>query len=195
MSVLLPPPKRQKVYHGIPEPVAEPQAPCPNIVVQFVSEEDGTALAPAVNIPANVSKEGLEALVNKLKPEVRLRIYDKHRTEFLQDDGPVPFSFHISLPADAIAAGAPTRLVISKSIESDVLNHPSDAFTPEDVFIIHCSPQAVFKVRPATRCSSTLPGENHSIQSNKSNRCARPYLSHPLRIILSNWKFTGHGLR
>lgn len=68
MSVLLPPPKRQKVYHGIPEPIPELAAPCPNIVVQFVSEEDGTALAPAVNIPANVSKEGLEGLVNKLKP-------------------------------------------------------------------------------------------------------------------------------
>ena len=70
----------------------------------------------------------------------------------------MPFLFHIDAPAEAIASGAPARLVISNSIDQDVLNHPSQAFSPEDVFVIHCSPQAVFKVRPATRCSSTLSG-------------------------------------
>ena len=70
MATLLPPPKRQKVYHGVPEP--EPEAPktSPNVVVQFVSEENGEPLAPAVNLPANVSREGLEALVNKLNTKV-----------------------------------------------------------------------------------------------------------------------------
>ena len=70
----------------------------------------------------------------------------------------MPLAFYISLPADVQAPGAPTRIAIAKSIEVDVLSHPSQAFTPEDVFVIHCSPQAVFKVRPATRCSSTLSG-------------------------------------
>lgn len=70
MATLLPPPKRIKVYHGVPEP--EPEAPrqTPNIVVQFVSEEDGTPLAPSVNLPANVSREGLEAVLNKLSTKV-----------------------------------------------------------------------------------------------------------------------------
>jgi ribosome assembly protein 4 len=71
----------------------------------------------------------------------------------------VPFSFHVSLPADATSPGALTRIVISKSIEADVLSHPTQAFTEEDVFVVHCSPQSVFRVRPATRCSSTLSGE------------------------------------
>lgn len=70
MSTLLPPPKRQKVYHGVPEPPKEEPVQIPNIVVQFVSEDDGRSLAPAVNIPANVTREGLELLVNKLSPEV-----------------------------------------------------------------------------------------------------------------------------
>lgn len=71
MAALLPPPKRQKVYHGIDPPAPEPQAPVPNIVVQFVSEEDGQPLAPAVNVPADFAREGLEALVNKLSSQVR----------------------------------------------------------------------------------------------------------------------------
>lgn len=70
MATLLPPPKRQKVYHGIPEPVPEEPKPSPNIVVQFVSEENGEPLAPAINLPANVTREGLETLVNKLNTKV-----------------------------------------------------------------------------------------------------------------------------
>jgi ribosome assembly protein 4 len=74
MSVLFPPPKRQKVYHGVPEPEG-PQISdesVPNVVVQFINDQDGSPLAPAVNLPANVPKDALEALVNKLRPQVSL---------------------------------------------------------------------------------------------------------------------------
>ena len=70
MATLLPPPKRQKVYHGVPEPELEAPKPTSNVIVHFVSEDDGRSLAPAVSLPANVSREGLEALVNKLGPQV-----------------------------------------------------------------------------------------------------------------------------
>ncbi len=70
MATLVPPPKRQKLYHGVPEPETESPAPTQNIVVQFVSEDDGKPLAPTVSLPANISREGLEILVNKLKSQV-----------------------------------------------------------------------------------------------------------------------------
>ena len=70
MATLLPPPKRPKLYHGVEKPVEEPPAASPNVVVQFVSEEDGTGIAPAVQLPANVSREDLEMLVNKLSNKV-----------------------------------------------------------------------------------------------------------------------------
>lgn len=54
----------------MPAPEPEPPKQSPHIVVQFVNEEDGQPLAPAVNLPANVSREGLEALVNKLNTKV-----------------------------------------------------------------------------------------------------------------------------
>lgn len=59
--------------------------------------------------------------------------------------------------------GAPTRIAIANSLEQDVLDHPSKQFTTEDVFVVQCAPQAVFRVRPATRCSSTLSGHSSSI--------------------------------
>ncbi|EGO20546.1 hypothetical protein SERLADRAFT_452632 [Serpula lacrymans var. lacrymans S7.9] len=134
-----------------PEPEQEQPKPSPNIVVQFVAENDGQAIAPAVNLPSNVARDALEALVNNIRKKD-------------DDDDAIPFSFYVTLPADAATpSNAPTRIVISKSIESDVLNHPSHAFTQEDLLVVHCSPQSVFKVRPATRCSSTLSGHTSPI--------------------------------
>jgi len=74
------------------------------------------------------------------------------------DDEHVPFAFHVALPEEATIPDAPTRIVISKSIEVDVLAHASHAFSEEDVLVVRCAPQSVFKVRPATRCSATLSG-------------------------------------
>lgn len=71
MATLLPPPKRQKLYNGVPEPEKAPPEHCPNVIVQFVSEDDGSALAPAVSLPANVSREDLQGLVNTLTSKVR----------------------------------------------------------------------------------------------------------------------------
>jgi ribosome assembly protein 4 len=71
MATLLPPPKRQKVYHGVSAPEPEPVKPAPHIIVQFVSEEDGKSLAPSISLPANVSRDALQALVNKLNTQVR----------------------------------------------------------------------------------------------------------------------------
>ncbi|GJJ11383.1 hypothetical protein Clacol_005615 [Clathrus columnatus] len=143
MATLLPPPKRQKVYHGIEPPEPEPVSSVPNVVVQFVSEDSGQPLAPAVTFPADFGRDGLESLVNKLTPE---------------NEDPVPFSLYVSLPEKD--TNSPTRIVIKNSIQEDVLKHSSKLFTPEDVITIYCSPQAVFKVRPATRCSSTLTEPN-----------------------------------
>lgn len=75
----------------------------------------------------------------------------------------MPFAFHVEIPADENTTGAPTRIVIAKSIEDDVLSHPTQAFTSEDIITVRCSPQSVFKVRPATRCSSTLSGHGSPI--------------------------------
>jgi ribosome assembly protein 4 len=74
MATLLPPPKRAKIYHEnsqVQAPPVAPVQPAPTIVVQFVSEDDGeTPIGPAVNLPADFSREGLEALVNKQSGQV-----------------------------------------------------------------------------------------------------------------------------
>jgi ribosome assembly protein 4 len=200
MATLLPPPKRPKLYHGVTEPEPEPLKVSPNVVVQFVNEHDGTPIAPAVNLPANIAREGLEVLVNQLRTKVR------HLRSVLSllifwviqdDDEHVPFAFHVALPEEATTPNAPTRIVISKSIEVDVLSHASHAFSEEDVLVVRCAPQSVFKVRPATRCSATLSGLlifpwNRSIIINvcQCNCGIRTFLTDIVRFILPYWQFT-----
>ena len=99
----------------------------------------------------------------------------------------MPFLFHIEASAEAIATGAPARLVITNSINQDALNHPSQAFSPEDIFVVKCSPQAVFKVRPATRCSSTLSGASCSLPGSM----VLP-ISPPCRVADLRFPPTGH---
>lgn len=112
---------------------------------------------------------------------------------FFQDEDPVPFSFHVILPNDAASetTTAATRITISKSINDDVLSHPSHAFTPEDVLVVHCSPQAVFKVRPATRCSSTLSGTQVDTTSWK-NLSFSMFPGHTSPILCANFSPTGN---
>lgn len=76
MATRLPPPKRIKLDNGVPLPIPEknPSTPVSNIVVQFVSEDDGKPLAPAVNIPADFGRDGLEAMINKLSSKVTLAL-------------------------------------------------------------------------------------------------------------------------
>jgi len=43
------------------------------------------------------------------------------------------------LPGDEnVPAGALTRVVIAKSIEGDVLGHPTVDFTTEDIILVRC---------------------------------------------------------
>ncbi|CAE6413580.1 unnamed protein product [Rhizoctonia solani] len=149
MATRLPPPKRIKLDNGVPIPAPEPtaSAPVPNIVVQFVSEDDGKPLAPAVNIPADFGRDGLEVMINKLSSK---------------DEDPTPYAFHVNAPNPSDLENT-TRILISNSIQADVLDKPTSKFTSEDVITVYCSPQAVFRVRPATRCSSTLSGHSSAI--------------------------------
>lgn len=148
MATLLPPPKRIKVYHGVPKPEPEPVTPSPNVVVQFVSEDDGKPLAPAVNLPANISREGLEVLVNKLSSKVRSSTSLIHEHSLIYCRMKTPFHSHstslypkkqtvthLGLSSQNLSNSIsyPTRLNHSHqkiSSPSTVLPNPSSASVP-----------------------------------------------------------------
>jgi hypothetical protein len=75
MASLLPPPKRVKVNHGRAPPIESGSSdPSLNVVVHFVSEDNGQSLAPSVNLPSNITRDGLEEILNKLTGKVNLQL-------------------------------------------------------------------------------------------------------------------------
>lgn len=72
MSTQIPPaPKRQRTT--APAAVAAKEAmaaPVQTVICQFRNAQDGTLLGPAVSLPADTGREGLELLVNNLRGTV-----------------------------------------------------------------------------------------------------------------------------
>lgn len=64
-----PPPKRVKITPSLN--TIDKKAPAPNLIVQFKNVQDGgNLLGPAISLPADTSREGLELLVNNLRGTV-----------------------------------------------------------------------------------------------------------------------------
>jgi len=73
MSTVIPPrPKRQRLQAPSAAAAAvAAQGPVQTIVCQFRNAQDGTLLGPAVSLPADTGREGLELLANSLRGTVR----------------------------------------------------------------------------------------------------------------------------
>lgn len=173
MATLIPPPRRKKAKTSHEEESKRDNViEAPSVVVQFTSADDGSNLGPAVNLPADTPREALEVLVNQLKGSVGEIPTGVYILTAHQSDDPVPFSFHLDVEhinqnvkpeEQALRA---SRLPISTNILTDALSQKSITtygLSTEDTFKIICEPQAVFRVRPATRCSSTLSGHSSPI--------------------------------
>ena len=82
------------------------------------------------------------------------------------------------------------------ALEADVLSYSSQAFSPEDILAVYCSPQSVFCVRPATRCSSSLSGQVIRFPHLYIiyELCNRSFIPNTLRIVpTGNLLATGSG--
>lgn len=98
-----------------------------------------------------------------------------------QSADPLPFSFHLHLPlstaptADGTLPQDAPQIAIHNSIHQDLLLKHSQLVSTEDVFIIECEPEAVFRVREITRCSSSIEGKSASPASASVGTKVRDY--------------------
>lgn len=129
-----------------------------SVVVQLRSAQDGSSLGPSLSLPAETSRKQLETIVNRLRRELKVAGADD------EDGEDMPFAFHVALPS--VEEGAQDRLPITGSVWSDVLQASAAkklGLSTEDVLTVVFEPQAVFRVRPVTRNSSTLAGHRAPI--------------------------------
>jgi ribosome assembly protein 4 len=180
MATIVPPPSKKvkrELAANANIPVESRERPnAPNIVVQFTSSKDGSSLGPPIRLPADTDRAGLELLANQLrKAQRQLERAKRDRRELKEgedeeqdgdddDDEPTPYSFRVSLPK---AKNAPDQtgpqdqdsILVTKDLH-DVIQKNESSLSIEDVLNVVCEPEAIFKVRQITRCSSTLSGEH-----------------------------------
>ncbi|KAI9027966.1 quinon protein alcohol dehydrogenase-like superfamily [Hyaloraphidium curvatum] len=104
-------------------------------VVAQFKSPDGEVSGPPLNLPADANPEILEVLLNQL----------------LKNDDPVPYSFYVD------------DQEIVNSIYTDLIE--TNKKTTEHIISIVYQPQAIFKVRPVTRCTSSMEGHTEAVLS------------------------------
>lgn len=193
MSTLVPPrtAKRQRLANAASSLEAEHLASegkhGPNsqsVVIQLQSSDgDNQLLGPPISLPAEqTGQKELQSIVNQLRRVEREKNgngkgKDKGKKkgkewkigeedssdEDSEEEEEVdrPFTFHVTL-----SGPEEIRLEINSSILTDILSSKhstSLGLSTESILSITYSPQAVFKVKTISRCSSTLSGHSSPI--------------------------------
>ncbi|KAJ2825011.1 ribosome assembly [Coemansia erecta] len=96
---------------------------------------DGDKTGPPLSLPADVTAEQLSVLINK----------------FLENEELRPYSFYIDAQE------------VVRSIQKDIIE--AGGKSTEETLVIVYEPQAFFKVRTVTRCSSSLTGHTEAVLS------------------------------
>lgn len=104
-------------------------------IIGVLESEEGELAGPSLSFPTNITANQLQYLLNQL----------------LSNEEPMKYSFTVN------------DIEITTSLEEDVLS--KNDISKENALKIIYRPQALFKVRPVTRCSSTLTGHTESILS------------------------------
>jgi ribosome assembly protein 4 len=142
------------------------------LIVQFRNGQDGSLLGPVISLPASTGATEMNLIVNQLRKQLKQETRKNRTREEKEaadsdddDKEDLPFAFHVALTSnedEAATAKTKSRLTVQKSLKEDVLS-AKDAIqmglSEEDTLQVVFEPQAVFKVRPVRRCSSTLSGE------------------------------------
>lgn len=102
-------------------------------MIQFVDPE-GKASGPVVDVPLGTTREQLGSLLNKL----------------LENEEELPYSFHLEGEAEIASSLGATFGQLAK-------------VSAERVLAVTYYPLAVFRVRPITRCTSSLTGHTEAV--------------------------------
>eukprot|EP00842_Homolaphlyctis_polyrhiza_P003102 jgi/Hompol1/3793/HPOL_003392-RA len=117
------------------EPAGPPEPPAGVKVVAQFQNPDGEPSGPPLNLPVDVTPEQLELLLNNL----------------LANEDPLPYSFSVDDTDIATNLFVDAVHGLGKSLEH--------------LITIKYQPQAVFRVRTVSRCTSSLSGHTESILS------------------------------
>lgn len=105
-------------------------------ILTQLKNEHGDDIGTAIDIPINVSAEKLQLVCNAING----------------NEGSVPFAFFVN------------EEEITTSLAQTLEKH-NQSFSSEKLLEITCIPQAVYRVKSVTRCSSSIPGHTEPVIS------------------------------
>lgn len=115
-----------------------------NIQVQFRNRQ-GEDLADTLDLPTNSSVDDLNALIHSLLGGEN------------DDNKRVPYAFY----AKVIRNGVEDDIELTDTIRH--LLESNDVISTENILCLTYQPLAIFRVRPITRCTDTLPGHTEAV--------------------------------
>jgi ribosome assembly protein 4 len=122
---------------------AEKELPS-SVVVQFKNRE-GEEVGNLIDIPTNSDVDAMSSLVHALlNPEEE------------DEQNKTPYSFYAKVTRN----GVEDDIEVTSTLANLIIEH--DLGT-EDVIALTYQPLAVFRVRPVTRCTDTMPGHTEAI--------------------------------
>lgn len=147
MATLVPPPTQRQKREAQNPVIDVLPTDFPSVQIRFQSNEGTTT--DTILAPGTISASDLESLLN---------------TEILRNDETVPYNFSLI-----------DNTQVSTNLYTDI--YAKTLQSTEDVLTLIYTPQSIFRVRPATRCTSELPGHGGSILTaqfapHTSSRCA-----------------------
>ncbi len=104
-----------------------------NIIIQFTSHADGEPTGPQLDVPHDVTPAQLQQLLNNL----------------LENEEKLPYALYIN-DQELVAATLGEWLLASNT-------------SVEAALQILYQPQSLFRVRPVSRCSSSMPGHSEAV--------------------------------
>eukprot|EP00536_Pseudo-nitzschia_multiseries_P016784 jgi/Psemu1/47746/gm1.47746_g len=131
-----------------------PQLPS-NLVVQFQNRQ-GDELASSMDIPTHSTIDDLQALVHSLLED---GCDDEEKQSKMTKPKRIPYSFYAKIERKN---GVVDEVEISESLLGFFKEY-HDLVSTEVTLKLTYQPLAVFRVRPVTRCTSTMPGHTEAI--------------------------------
>ena len=128
-----------------------------NMVVKFQNREGEELSEAPLDVPTGSSVDDLSALVHALQQQQKAANGEDDDDNDGDKDRFVPYSFYAKLERNGVV----DDVEITTSTLADFLQQ--NQVSTEDVLEILYQPLAVFKVRPVTRCTDTLPGHTEAI--------------------------------
>lgn len=116
-----------------------------SLVVQFQNRE-GDEVGGHIDVPTDSDVDALGCLVHAI-------LYENDEKN---DDKKIPYSFY----AKVVRNGVEDDLEVTTTIAAFIKEHK---ISTEQVLSLTYQPLAVFRVRPVTRCTDTMPGHTEAI--------------------------------